>query len=55
MEGPIATVHLLLKLEPLASCSEYQDVSEYSQLINASSTDRFIKLILELGQFITSF
>lgn len=56
VESPIVTVHLLLKLEPLAVCSEYQDVSEYSQLISAGNTDRFIKLIfLELGQFITSF
>lgn len=56
VEGPIVTMHLLLKLEPLAACSEYQDVSEYSQFISASNTDRFIKLIfLELGQFITSF
>lgn len=56
VESLIDTVHLLLKLEPLAVCSEYRDVSEYSWLINASNTDRFIKLIfLELGQFITSF
>lgn len=56
VEGPIVTMHLLLKLEPLAACPEYQDLSEYSQLLSASNTDRFIKLIfLELGQFITSF
>lgn len=48
----MVTVPSLLKLEPI----EYQDVSEYSQLISASNTDRIIKLIiLELGQFITSF
>lgn len=49
-------VHLLQNLEPLAVCSEYQGVSEYSQLIIANNTDRFIKLIfLQLEQFITTF
>lgn len=56
VQGPIVTVHLLVKLEPLAACSEYQDVSEYSQLVSASNADMFVKLILLwLGQFITSF
>lgn len=56
MKDPIVTVHLLLNLEPLAVCSYYQDVSEYSQLIIANNTDRFIKLIfLEQEQFITTF
>jgi len=56
MESLVASVHLLLKFEPLAVTSEYQDMSEYSWLISDRNTDRFIKLIfLELGQFIKSF
>lgn len=56
VKDPIVTAHLLLNIEPLAVSSDYQDVSEYSQLIIANNTDRFIKLIfLELGQFITNF
>lgn len=55
MESLVASVHLLLKLEPLAMTSDYQDMSEYSWLISGKNTDRFIKLILELGQFIKSF
>lgn len=56
VKDPIVTVHLLQNLEPLAVCSEYRGVSEYSQFIIANNTDKFIKLIfLELEQFITSF
>lgn len=56
VKDPIVTLHLLLDLEPLAVCSQYQDVSQYSQLIITNNTDRFIKLIfLEQEQFITTF
>lgn len=56
MKDSTVAVHLLQNLEPLAVCSEYQGVSEYSQLIIANNTDRFIKLIfLQLEQFITTF
>lgn len=55
-EYPVKDPYLLLDLELLAVCSQYQDVSQYSQLIIANNTDRFIKLIfLEQEQFITTF